>query len=211
MLLAIILPSAFADRGPHSVRRAAYRSGATQANDTSGRAAVEGMLPAQPTVCHPSAAATGYSKPLANATVRGERVDQGVDYAGTGSLVAIGAGRVTYVGTSGTGWPGAYLQYQLLDGPNAGCYVFYAEGVTPVSGLRVGDTISRGQTLATIIPGWPTGIELGWGAGDSTRTYTAKTEGWTAKEDHADHASAAGKSFSELIRALGGPAGKIEG
>lgn len=215
MLLAVILPSAFADRvartASRSVHRAAYRSGASTPN---GGAAIDGMLPtsnSQPPVCHPTAAATGYTNPLAHATVRGERVDQGVDYAGTGSLSAIGAGRVTYIGTSGTGWPGAYLQYRLLGGPNAGCYVYYAEGVTPVSTLHVGDTVSPGETLATIIPGWPTGVEVGWGSGDSTKTYAAAAGGWTSQDDADSHASAAGKSFSELIGALGGPSGKIEG
>ncbi len=213
MLLAIVLPSAFADRvsrsASHSVHRAAYRTGARTAG-----AAIDGMLPAsnpQPPACHPTATATGYANPLAHAKVRGERVDQGVDYAGTGSLSAVGAGRVTYVGTSGTGWPGAYLQYRLLDGPNAGCYVYYAEGVTPLPSVQVGDTVTPGETLATIIPGWPTGVEVGWGSGDSTKTYAAKDGGWTAQQDADSHASAAGKSFSALIAALGGPPGKIEG
>jgi hypothetical protein len=149
--------------------------------------------------------------PLAGAQVTGERVDQGVDYAGTGTLAAIGPGRITYVGRSATGWPGAFIEYRLSSGPAAGCLVYYAEGVQPAHGLSVGQTIRGGQVLATIIPGWSTGIEVGWGAGASTQTYAAKNRQWSARSDADSKATAAGKSFSQLIVALGGPGGRVEG
>ncbi len=153
----------------------------------------------------------GYANPLAGAIVNPERVDQGVDYAGVGKLAAIGAGRITYVATDNTGWPGAFIEYQLLDGADAGCYVYYAEGVTPADGLRVGDTISAGQLIATIIPMYPTGIEIGWGAGIRTKAYAKVAGQWSPTADEDNIASAAGKSFSSLIAALGGPPGKLEG
>jgi hypothetical protein len=143
--------------------------------------------------------------------VKGERIDQGVDYAGSGTLLAIGAARVTYVATSGTGWPGSFIEYRLLDGTDAGCYVYYAEGVNPVAGLRVGQTVAAGQPVASLISGWATGIEIGWGAGTSTVSYAAKTHEWNATSDESSKASAAGKSFSALIASLGGPPGKVEG
>ncbi len=161
--------------------------------------------------CRPVTDPNGYADPLAGATVRPERIDQGVDYAGSGTLSAIGAARVIYVATTGTGWPGAFIEYQLLAGANAGCYVFYAEGVIPVDGLSVGQTVSGGQPLATIIPGYPTGIEIGWGAGKGTTTYAAAAGQWSASDDQENVASMAGKSFSALIAALGGPPGKVEG
>jgi murein DD-endopeptidase MepM/ murein hydrolase activator NlpD len=161
--------------------------------------------------CPLAVAPAGYVNPLARAIVKPERVDQGVDYAGVGKLAAIGAGRVTYVGTSNTGWPGAFIQYQLLDGADAGCYVYYAEGVVPAEGLRVGDTISAGQLIATIIPMFPTGIEIGWGAGIRTKAYAKVAGQWSPTADEDNIATAAGKSFSSLIAALGGPPGKIEG
>jgi hypothetical protein len=65
--------------------------------------------------------------------------------------------------------------------------------------------------LANIIPGWSTGIELGWGAGDSTKTYAAKAGKWSASDDADSIASEAGKRFSALIVSLGGPAGRVEG
>jgi hypothetical protein len=161
--------------------------------------------------CRPAVATTGYSNPLANARVRPERIDQGVDYAGSGTLTAIGAARITYVGTSETGWPGAFVEYRLLSGADAGCYVYYAEGVTPVPGLRPGEAVGAGEAIATIIHGYPTGTEIGWGAGTSTKTYAAVTDGWTPGDDQESVATASGKSFSALIGALCGPTGRVEG
>ncbi len=153
----------------------------------------------------------GYTNPLAGATVKPERVDQGVDYAGSGTLEAIGRGRITYLATSNTGWPGAFIEYQLSGGADAGCYVYYAEGVIPADGLSVGQTVSAGQTLATIIPKYPTGIELGWGSGKSTKAYAKLAGQWSPTDDEDNIATAAGNSFSALIEALGGPPGKVEG
>ena len=153
----------------------------------------------------------GYVNPLARAKVTPERIDQGVDYAGSGSLLAIGTARVTHLATDGTGWPGAFIEYRLLDGPDAGCHVFYAEGVTPEPGLRVGDTLLAGQPVAKIIPLYETGIEVGWGAGTGTTTYAAATSRWSADDDQGNVPSRAGKNFSALVAALGGPPGKVEG
>lgn len=161
--------------------------------------------------CQPVSGPGDYVNPLGGARVRPERVDQGVDYAGSGTLAAIGAATVTYAATTDTGWPGSFIEYRLLGGPDAGCYVYYAEGVYPAADLRVGQSVAAGQPIARIIPGWPTGIELGWGAGISTATYAAETHQWSATSDQNSVASAAGKSFSALIAALGGPPGKVEG
>jgi hypothetical protein len=152
-----------------------------------------------------------YVNPFAHASVTPERIDQGVDYAGSGTLTAIGDGTVTYVGTSGTGWPGAFIEYRLLGGADAGRYVYDAEGVTPVSGLHVGQRVSAGQPLVQLIPGYSTGIEVGWGAGIGTETYAMQTGGWNPQMDQGNAASSAGKSFSALIVSLGGPGGKVEG
>jgi hypothetical protein len=153
----------------------------------------------------------GYANPLAGAIVNPERIDQGVDYAGVGKLAAIGAGRITYLAMGNNGWPGAFIEYRLLDGADAGCYVYYAEGVTPADGLRVGDTVRAGQPIATIIPVYPTGFEIGWGAGIAAKAYALVARQWTAAADQDNIASASGKSFSALSAALGGPRGKDEG
>jgi hypothetical protein len=140
-----------------------------------------------------------------------ERIDMGVDYAGSGTLAAIGIAKVTYVATAANGWPGAFIEYRLLDGLDAGCYVYYAEGVTPAAGLRVGETVAAGQPVASIIRSWETGIEIGWGSGIGTGTYAEKNHQWSAASDADNAPSAAGKVFSALIASLGGPPGKVEG
>jgi hypothetical protein len=164
-----------------------------------------------PEACAFLAIPVGYVNPLARTTVKPERIDQGVDYAGSGTLSAIGAGTITYLATSDTGWPGAFMEYQLTSGADAGCYVFYAEGVNPLPDLHVGQSISAGQPLATIIPDWPTGIEIGWGAGTGTKAYAGEKGEWDDTHDQGNIPTPEGKSFSALIAALGGPPGKLEG
>jgi hypothetical protein len=170
----------------------------------SARAGVSGT-------CRLSDSSKGYVNPLAGAAVTPRRIDQGVDYAGSGTLTAIGAGRISNVATVDTGWPGAFIEYQLLGGPDHGCYVYYAEGVTPAPGLHVGETVRAGQAIAILIPGYSSGIELGWGSGDGTKSYAAAISDWSAANEANNIPAAAGKSFSALIASLGGPPGKLEG
>ena len=155
----------------------------------------------------PTVAPGHYVNPLAGASVTPERIDQGVDYSGSGTLGAIGAGKVTYVATSGTGWPGAFIEYQLTDGPDAGRYVYYAEAVSPAAGLHVGETLSAGQPVAHASGG----IEIGWGSGVGTQPLAQALGQWSSGSDSSNVASPAGKDFSALIAQLGGPPGKVEG
>jgi hypothetical protein len=151
--------------------------------------------------------ASGYVNPLADAHVRAERIDQGVDYAGSGTLGAIGPGIVTEVVKSGSGWEGGgYVEYKLTAGPYAGHSVYYAEGVTPT--VAVGQTLAPGQPVATIIPGFPTGMELGFAAGMANQTSYATAYGGGYRENAL---TAAGQAFSALVASLGGPAGLTEG
>jgi hypothetical protein len=212
-LLAAIVASTLAGNGPQASPTAA-RADVTRAPTHLGsKPSVPGAsgAGAQPGRCPLAVAPAGYVNPLAGAVLKPERIDQGVDYAGSGTLEAIGRAKVTYLATSNTGWPGAFIEYQLLGGADAGCYVFYAEGVIPADGLQVGETVSAGQPIATIIPKYPTGIEVGWGAGIGTKAYAKVAGQWSALDDQDNVATAAGKSFSDLIAALGGPPGKVEG
>ena len=150
--------------------------------------------------------------PLAGAHVTPERIDQGVDYAGSGPLGAIGDGKITYVGTSGTGWPGAFVEYQLTDGPDAGRYVYYAEGISPAPGLHVGQTVHAGQTAR---PDHRRRLErdrdrLGLRQSEPSRSRRQLGQ-WSGGDDANSVPSAAGKDFSALIAQLGGPPGKVEG
>jgi hypothetical protein len=216
--LAVVVLASLALLGGHGHRASAT---AARAEDSGAAAAsrraraASGCRPGAaiggPRPCPLALASAGYVNPLAGATLKPERIDMGVDYAGSGTLVAIGTARLTYVGTSETGWPGAFIEYRLLAGPDAGRYVYYAEGVIPTPRLHVGQTVAAGQAIATIVPYYATGIELGWGAGASTETYAAAAGQWSATDDEGDVASPAGKSFSALIAALGGPPGKADG
>jgi hypothetical protein len=155
----------------------------------------------------PPPASGAYVNPLASARVTPERIDQGVDYSGSGTLGAIGDGKITYVGTSGTGWPGAFVEYRLTAGADAGRYVYYAESVTPAAGLHVGQTVRAGQPIASINGG----IEIGWGSGVGTQPLAQALGQWSGGDDSSNSASPAGKSFSALIAQLGGPPGKVKG
>lgn len=150
--------------------------------------------------------ASGYVNPLAGASVRAERIDQGVDYAGSGTLGAIGPGVVTKVVQTGSGWEGGgYVEYKLSSGPYAGHSVFYAEGVTPT--VTVGQTLTAGEPVATMIPGSSHGIEMGFAAGQGEAAY-ASVQGGGYQEGQL---TAAGQAFSNLLASLGAPGGLAEG
>jgi len=201
VVLAAAQPSISAGRSDQATGRSGRGIARGRGHQTARLAAVR--------ACRPRSRANGYVNPLAAAAVTPKRIDQGVDYAGSGALVAIGEATVTYIATSDTGWPGAFIEYQLRSGPEAGCYVYYAEGVIPTGGLRVGEQVRAGEAIATLDPGNPSGIEIGWGSGAGTQTYAAMAGQWSATSEQDNLPSGAGASFSSLIAALGGPPGKV--
>jgi hypothetical protein len=185
-------------------------AGATAPPATAGMASDQSfantLATAQTSAATAAAGPSGYVNPLANASVRAERIDQGVDYAGSGTIGAIGPGVVTQVVPSGSGWEGGgYVEYKLTAGPYAGRYVFAAEGVAPT--VSVGQTLSAGQPVATIIPGSSTGIEIGFAAGVGQSAYASRYGGGYSEGQR----TAAGQAFSDLVASLGGPAGLPEG
>lgn len=197
----------------HRARPTAVAAVARTAKTTRPRRAPATRAPsraanaAPPPAATPTVASGGYVNPLARASVTPERIDQGVDYGASGTITAIGAGTITYVETSGTGWPGAFVEFRLSGGPDAGRYVYYAEGIAPVQGLHVGQTVNAGQAIGTLSDE----IEIGWGAGVGTETYAMQSGQWKPGMDGDNAPTAAGKSFSALIASVGGPPGKIEG
>ncbi|MGA8745255.1 MAG: lytic murein transglycosylase [Solirubrobacterales bacterium] len=97
------------------------------------------------------AAAGDYVNPfgLASNLVTG-RVDQGVDFTGTGPIVAIGDARI--LSTDAPGWPeGGGVLYQLLDGSLKGQTIYVYEGVDAT--VRAGQTVKAGQQIATFRAG----------------------------------------------------------
>ena len=85
------------------------------------------------------------------------RIDQGVDFTGSGVIVAIGDAKVLAVGAPG--WPeeGGVL-YQLLDGPLRGETIFVYEGVDAT--VLPGQNVKAGEQIATFRPGGS--IEIGF-------------------------------------------------
>ena len=149
-----------------------------------------------------------FYNPLRDCRVTPERIDQGVDYAGTGTLLAIADGHITENRTNGWGSDGNYVEYEITqDGPLQGVFVYYAEGVK--SGLTVGHQLKGGDQVASLIPGWHSGIEIGQAAGNGTLETWANVYGggWTTDDDRNSYSTRSGVAFSNLIGQLGGPRG----
>jgi membrane-bound lytic murein transglycosylase B len=103
-------------------------------------------------------AANAYVSPfaLSSGVVTG-RIDQGVDFTGTGPIVAIGKARILSVGAPG--WPeGGGVLYQLLDGPLEGQVIFVYEGIDAT--VQPNQIVQAGEQIAGFRPGGS--IEIGF-------------------------------------------------
>lgn len=154
-----------------------------------------------------TAGGAGYFNPLRHANVTPERIDQGVDYAGTGYLVAIADCVIAESVANGSGWEGeGYVSYKITQaGFLDGAYVYYAEGINPV--VTANERVRGGSRLCDLRQPMPHGIEIGFASGDGESSYYAYHDGKYSEGD----ATRPGLAMSNLIHALGGPAGKIEG
>jgi hypothetical protein len=122
-------------------------------------------------------AGSGYQNPFVDA-VEG-RIDMGVDFTGTGPIVAIGTARILQVGAPG--WPNGGagpaeqgVLYKLLAGPEAGSIIYVYEGLTPT--VRPGQLVLAGQQIATFYPG--SSIEIGFAdAAGAPLSHNVYTEG----------------------------------
>lgn len=153
---------------------------------------------------HATLNTNGYTNPLQHAKVTPERIDMGVDYAGTGTYVAAGTAKVTQVNIGGWGKFGNYIEYQLLDGPLAGHFIYYAEGVQPR--VKVGDVVPAGAPIADLIPGFHSGTEVGWSSGKPNQSWASVHGGYSEGQ-----LTKAGAAFSDFLVALGAPAGTTGG
>lgn len=101
------------------------------------------------------------------------RVDQGVDYSGSGPLYAIAPGVIDNVYNAG--WPGGvYIDERITRGPLAGAYWYAAEDIAP--SVAVGDRV----TTRTVLGDVAGSIETGFGApppdtGESLAHYHGNT------------------------------------
>ena len=150
------------------------------------------------------AAAAVYQNPVRDISgLIPERIDQGVDFGGTGPIYALGDAVITEATVTNYGWPGGgWITYQLTGGPAKGLMVFVAEDVRPT--VSAGQQVTAGTVIANMYDGGA-GIETGW----------AMASGFTAESQlpEAGGISGAGPfpttvglNFEELLQALGVPA-----
>jgi murein DD-endopeptidase MepM/ murein hydrolase activator NlpD len=137
------------------------------------------------------AAASSYVNPFSfSSNLVTGRVDQGVDFTGSGPIVAIGDGLVLQ--TSAPGWPeGGGVLYELLNGPLKGQVIFVYEGVDAT--VQPGQQVRAGEQIATFRPGGS--IETG--LADSSGTPLSHAEYYEGKETQS------GLEMLSLLQALG--------
>ncbi len=148
------------------------------------------------------AAAPGYLNPLRD--VDGlvlERVDQGVDFAGSGPVFAVGDGVITNAVADDPGWDGGWITYQLTDGPAAGLMVYVAEDITPT--VQVGQQVTPFTVVGTMFNGGE-GIEIGWAqpTGVTAESQLPVAGGIGA---YGPFPTRVGLNFDELLQSLGVP------
>jgi hypothetical protein len=169
-----------------------------------------------------SASATGaasvYVNPLRE--VRGlqaSRIDMGVDYSGSGPILAIGRAKVVLASARLAGpescWgktcvppPGDMIVYRLLDGRFAGKYVYVVENITIA--VHAGQTVSAGEKIATLHPASPN-LEMGWASGRGAQTLAAAFGHQCACRDPGGWSSIEGRNFNALLVWLGAPGGYL--
>ena len=151
-------PSAGANQHPASKRPAA-----PDAHGTQGPAAPRAQVTQQPKIVSVAVSRPGrpyYVNPLRSVSgLVPERIDEGVDFGGSGPVYALGDAVVTNAGEN-AGWPGGgWITYQLTDGPDQGLMVYLAEDVTPT--VQVGQHVTPSTVIGNMFNGGD-GIETGW-------------------------------------------------
>lgn len=138
-----------------------------------------------------------------------ERIDMGVDYAGSGPIFALGPGvivAVNYAWSGGVGavGPGTWIVEKLTDGPMAGHFVYVAENVTPAA--SVGDHVAA-NTVIAIMTGQGAGIETGIAADSSSglygQTLAAQYQQQAQGHDPGAWSTSAGAAYSKILEAVG--------
>ena len=141
----------------------------------------------------------------------------GVDYSGSGPILAIGRARITFASDNVSGpescWgrtcapPGSgMVVYRLLDGPFALKYVYAVEHLTVT--VKAGQTVRPGQRIAVLYEGSPN-LELGWAAGHGVETLAVADGHQCTCTDPGGWSSIEGRNFDRLLVRLGAPSGYV--
>lgn len=154
-------------------------------------------------------AVLGYTNPLQ--AVRGIhrlRIDQGVDYAGSGPILALGSGRVTKATNHDPDWVGGgVVVYRLSQGPFAGKYVYVSENITV--NVKAGQTVRAGEQIATLHDAYPN-LETGWAAGKGDKTLADVDRHRCPCGDPGGWSTIEGRNFDRLLVVLGAPSGYLQ-
>jgi hypothetical protein len=157
----------------------------------------------------------GYVNPFARVPpghLAAERIDMGVDYADNSPdpILAIGDATISYAGPD-PGWENGYsVNYQLVDGPLQGHYVYLAESIAPV--VHSGEHVVAGQQIAVFAEPNVHGTETGWAAGPGRPVAKATVLDQQAQAgDPGNNLTWCGNSMSQLLAQLGAPPGLSEG
>lgn len=146
----------------------------------------------------------GYRNPLRGVSgLVPERIDEGVDFGGSGPVYALGDAVITNATGNSVGWPGGgWITYQLTDGPDAGLMVYVAEDVTPT--VQVGQHVLASTAIANMFVGGD-GIEIGWAqpGGLSAESQLPEAGGISGT---GPFPTMIGVNFEELLQSLGAPA-----
>ncbi len=149
----------------------------------------------------------GYKRPLRDVQeLTPERIDQGVDYAGTGPVYAIGNGTVIDANTH-AGWPGGnWVSYQLEDGAAAGKVVFVAEDCTV--NVSAGQHVTPDTVICNMFKG-KDGVETGWAESGLSERALGHPE-YTCDNSNGSISTSYGLNFSKLLGSLGDPPGVVQ-
>lgn len=142
-----------------------------------------------------------------------ERIDEGVDFTGTGSVYAMGAGTVTAIFTTlhpGIWWNsdgGNAVVYKLSNDPGngdaAGKTIYFAEYCPPE--VAQGQTVTSSTVICKMAGGQ---VETGWALTDGTDEPAAGAQGYgTIYPDGT--AMAYGRNFSDFLKSIGAPEGVL--
>jgi hypothetical protein len=189
-------------------RSVGTKSFTVTATDTSGRSVTQTV---HYRVC-------AYVNPLrAVAGLHASRIDMGVDYSGSGPILAIGKAKVItarYVPGPASCWgrtcapaPGGWVVYRLLDGPFAGKYVYAVENITVM--VKAGQIVRQGQRVAVLHPRSPN-LEIGWAAGRNAETFAVARKHECSGADPGCWSSIEGRNFNSFLVWLGAPSGFLQ-
>jgi hypothetical protein len=133
-----------------------------------------------------------YVSPFLSATTG--RIDQGVDFTGTGPIAAVGDAEI--LATGAPGWPeGGGVLYKLLTGSRAGQIIFVYEGVDAT--VHPGQHVAAGEQIAEFRPGGS--IEMGFA--DAAGVPLSHAEYAEGKE------TVWGREMASFLSSIGGASG----